>query len=139
MANDIGVNGAPGKRGKKTTFESLGVPAGSELVFKGKPDIKCVTVDAVNMVEYEGGSFSISSLASKLNNYPSSGYHYFTYKGVLLSKMKEPARVEKPSGQPCEPGGVSEATAIPDASPAPGVSGDFEPKLPLEPSEFDTL
>jgi hypothetical protein len=88
-----------GKRGKKTTFEALGIPVGSELVFKNDSGIKCVTVDAVNMVEKDEQKWSISALASAINHYPSSGYGYFTFNGKLLSKLKaelDPAPQSEP-------------------------------------------
>jgi hypothetical protein len=86
---DVVSDRGKGRRGKKTSFEALGIPVGSELVFKNRPEVKCVTVDAVNQVERDGERFSISSLASSINGYPSSGYGYFTWNGVLLSKLRD--------------------------------------------------
>jgi hypothetical protein len=110
------------KRGGKTTFGSLSIPVGSELIFKNKPEIKCVTVDAVNMVEIDGEKSSISSLASKVNGYPSSGYHYFTFGGTLLSKMRGSSEV-----------GVSAPLGVgPEAVDGvePEAGDDVEPALP---------
>jgi hypothetical protein len=71
-------------RADNTTFKSLGISPGSELVFKDKPAEVCQTYDTDNKVKYKGEVMSLSALASKLANSNVSGYWYFKYEGRIL-------------------------------------------------------
>jgi hypothetical protein len=75
------------KRRKNNTFKDLGIPLGAELVFSNGED-KCVIVDEVNQVNFNGGTLSISRLATNLNGYPSNGFDFFSYGGKFLSQMR---------------------------------------------------
>jgi hypothetical protein len=121
---DVVSGRGKGKRGKKTSFEALGIPVGSELVFKNNSEIKCVTVDGVNQVERDGERFSISSLASSINGYPSSGYGYFTWNGTLLSKLRD----EPVSGDSAAPQKEPRTAWV--SGPQPGI-GEPDPEDPL--------
>jgi hypothetical protein len=153
MESDNSVSGqAKVGRRPRTTFEALGIPVGSELVFKNNSEIKCVTVDAVNTVTKDGVWRYISALASEINHYPSSGYEFFTFSGQLLSKMREeldtapppPAwepepvvtgPAEVPQSQPPQPEPKAEEAAGPKTHWTPGVPSD--PTLPKADDPFN--
>jgi hypothetical protein len=71
-------------RADNTTFESLNIPIGSELIFKDNPAEICETYDSVNQVKYKGEVMSLSALACRLANSNISGYWYFKYNGRIL-------------------------------------------------------
>jgi hypothetical protein len=114
------------KRGKKKNFSVLGIPVGSELVFKNNSEIKCVTVDGVNLVESDGERMSISALASKINGYPSSGFVYFTWNGQVLSKLQGSPAWEAEEDS-FVPGGSDDS--LPDSQLVDTGSLEFDPDL----------
>jgi hypothetical protein len=74
------VVGKARQRAENTTFERLGIPVGSKLVFKDDTGKSCVSVDTNNQVQYgREKPCSISSLASGWKGYPVNGYSYFMY------------------------------------------------------------
>jgi hypothetical protein len=145
MENGNSVSGqARTGRRPRTTFEVLGIPVGSELVFKNNSEIKCVTVDTVNLIEKDGVRRTISALASEINHYPSSGYEFFTFNGKLLSKMREkldmasqpPAEEPDPDATgPAEPEVKAEEAVGPKSHWTPGITS--EPTLPKADDPFN--
>jgi hypothetical protein len=74
-------------RSRSQSFEALGVPVGSILVFKKDPVVTVKTVDDKNKVEYQGKFYSISTLAKQLVGSPVSGYLYFKFEGRALKSL----------------------------------------------------
>lgn len=76
---------------EKFTFEKLGIPVGSELVFVYDPSIKCHVADNLRLVTYNGENTSLSSLAKKLlnKNYSVQGTLYFSYNGETLVELRK--------------------------------------------------
>lgn len=81
-------------RSPNTRFRSLGVPIGAELVFTKNSHIACVVLDDINQVEYQGTTWSISSLAMHLLGVSSvNGFCYFSYDGETLWERR--LRIER--------------------------------------------
>lgn len=73
------------KKAAATTFELLGIPVGSKLVFIKDSNVVCEVADKTNQVLYEGENYSLSGLGVKLCGYNVSGYQYFTFEDELLA------------------------------------------------------
>jgi hypothetical protein len=72
-------------RSPNTRFCKIGVPIGAVLFYTKHDSISCVVLDDINQVEYEGKTWSISSLAINLLNVSSAnGFCYFSYEGETL-------------------------------------------------------
>ena len=79
-----------GEKKANFTFEMVGIPVGSKLIFKKDPSVVCVTKDDRNQVEYKGKTYSLSGLAKKLlNGQAAQGARFFTYRGQTLTEMRE--------------------------------------------------
>jgi len=71
-------------------FGMIGVPVGSTLVFVKDENIVCTTVNDVNRVEYNGNTYAISELASKLLHVSAAqGGLYFKYNGEVLTDIRK--------------------------------------------------
>lgn len=70
-------------------FKDCGIPFGSELAFVGNPDIKVTVVDDRH-IRYNGEITSMSALAKRLKNFnhPVQGTLWFSYKGEVLSDLR---------------------------------------------------
>lgn len=81
----------PHKRAKeKLTFEMLGIPVGSVLVYKNDHSITAKTVNDQSTVEYEGNKYTMSGLVSHLMGGGSwQGGEYFLYEGEKLTTMRK--------------------------------------------------
>lgn len=84
-------------RRDKMTFKQLHIPIGSELTFLYDDTKKCIVVDDVRGVEYNGESISMSALAQQLTGYKHrpQGSAFWVYKGETLLARR--LRMEKES------------------------------------------
>jgi hypothetical protein len=126
-------------RKERNSFAGLGIPVGTTLLFKKRPEVSCVTVDGLNKVKYEGADCAISTLATKLNGYPSNGFDFFYLNGVKLSKLAQAAAKEpavEASGDGVAPGSdappateptVSEGVEAEPPEPSDGQAQDIDP------------
>lgn len=74
----------------RLTFEMLGIPVGSELVYIKDSNIKVRTVDLGSTVEYQGHNYKMSALVKHLIGYGSwQGSIFFTYQGEKLTDMRD--------------------------------------------------
>lgn len=75
-------------------FGECGIPVGAELEYVDDPSIKVRVLDDRH-IKYGSETTSLSALARRLKNYdhPIQGTLYFTYKGELLTALRE--RLEK--------------------------------------------
>ena len=95
-ANDRSV---PGRRVRSpnTSFRSLCVPIGAELVFAKDSQINCTVLDNSNQVEYSGKEWAISALVMHLLGWSVNGFAYFSYEGEILSDRR--LRLERADNQ----------------------------------------
>lgn len=85
------------------TFQSLGIPVGSKLVFTGDESINVITVDNYNRVEYSGMIKSLSSMArylfEQLGKANKSGAYqggaYFKYNNQKLIDIRKERECKK--------------------------------------------
>ena len=76
------------------SFNKCQIPQGSQLVFKDNPEIVC-TVASDRTVEYEGETYSLSSLTCKITGKGAvQGTAYFMYNGEILTKRRERLEAE---------------------------------------------
>lgn len=76
------------------SFNKCQIPQGSQLVFKDNPEIVC-TVAGDRTVEYEGETYSLSSLTCKITGKGAvQGTAYFMYNGEILTKRRERLEAE---------------------------------------------
>ena len=76
------------KRGK-LTFALLGLPVGTELVYKNDPTITVKVADDQSGVEYQGKVYKMSALIRHLKNGGSwQGGEYLLYQGKKLTDMR---------------------------------------------------
>lgn len=68
----------------QTTFELLGIPVGSQLVFTRDSSVVCTVADKTNQVRYMNKQYSISGLAVELLSYNANGYKYFMFEDETL-------------------------------------------------------
>ena len=74
----------------RLTFSMLGIPVGSELVYKRDPSVTCLTIDEENKVEYKGEIYSISRLACMLTGRSAiQGGKVFRYNGEILTDIRK--------------------------------------------------
>ena len=82
------------RTGKRFSFDSIGIPVGTELTFTRNEDIKC-TVIPDDKVEYENKEYSLSGLADKLlrelgYDWKSvQGSSFFEFNGKTLYQIKK--------------------------------------------------
>ena len=82
------------RTGKRFSFNSIGIPVGTELTFTRNEDIKC-TVIPDDKVEYENKEYSLSGLADKLlrelgYDWKSvQGSSFFEFNGKTLYQLKK--------------------------------------------------
>ena len=82
------------RTGKRFSFDSIGIPVGTELTFTRNEDIKC-TVIPDDKVEYENKEYSLSGLADKLlrelgYDWKSvQGSSFFEFNGKTLYQLKK--------------------------------------------------
>ena len=89
-------------RTKRTnnSFKLLGLPIDEEITFMFDDSISVRVADDKNLVEYQGGKYSVSALALKLlvekrgwlASSHVNGWRYFAKDGITLSELRE--RVE---------------------------------------------
>jgi len=79
-------------RRKGFSFQELGVPIGSELVFLRDENVKVITVDDRNQVMYDGRKTTLSNIARELLGYRVSGALYFLFENETLNDRR--ARLE---------------------------------------------
>ncbi len=75
-------------------FGECGIPVGAELVFVDDPSVRVQVLDDRH-IKYGSETTSLSALARRLKKYdhPVQGTLYFSYKGELLTALRE--RLEK--------------------------------------------
>lgn len=74
----------------RLTFEMLGIPVGSELIYIKDSNIKVRTVDLGSTVEYQGHNYKMSALVKYLIGHGSwQGSTFFTYQGEKLTDMRD--------------------------------------------------
>jgi len=72
-------------RSQNTEFSKLGVPIGAQLSFTKDSQITCIVQDGINKVQYEGKTWTISSLARHLLGLSAAnGFAYFRFEGITL-------------------------------------------------------
>ena len=77
-------------KASRLTFEMLGIPVGSTLVYAKDKTVTCVTMDLTNKVKYNGSEYSISGLAKKFTKMSAvQGGMYFLYNNELLTDMRK--------------------------------------------------
>lgn len=86
---DAGTGKTDGQKQSRLTFAMLGIPVGSELVYKKDDHIRCVTVDDMSNVSYNGVTYTISGLAKKMIGFSVQGGQYFSYNGELLTDIRK--------------------------------------------------
>ena len=82
---------APAKRtpSKPLTFEMLGIPVGSTLVYVDDPGITVTTTDGKNHVLYQNQVYTMSGLVVRLKNGGSwQGSAYLLYNGKRLTEIR---------------------------------------------------
>lgn len=82
------------ERKNNFSFKKCGIQVGEEVAFVNDSSIKCKVADD-RMIEYNGQKMYMSRLARKLlgRKSPVQGTMYFSYKGEVLSELRE--RLEK--------------------------------------------
>lgn len=72
------------------SFFKCGIEIGAEIVLVGRPDVVAVVKDD-RQIEYEGQTYSLSSLAQKIlqTPYPLQGPVHWTYQGRKLRDIRE--------------------------------------------------
>lgn len=78
-------------RKQRVTFEFLEIPIGSELELVGSPEIVCQVADNDTGVMYDGESFALSTLATRLKGSSNwlQGIRYWMYEGQTLLKRRD--------------------------------------------------
>jgi hypothetical protein len=76
------------RKRSRTTFKMLNIQIGTELIYKNDESIKCLTVDDINLIEFEGEKRTISNLSDKLAGYTTSGFEYFKLNGKTLADIR---------------------------------------------------
>ena len=81
------------------TFEVAGIPVGAKLGFRGKPEIEAEVVDGRTSVRFEGETYTMSALATKIKDkdYVVQGILWWTYEGETLRQRRD--RMEAESNQ----------------------------------------
>lgn len=77
------------RRSDRFRFSLIGIKPGDTLVYKRDPSVH-VTVEDDTHIRYKGEVWSMSALASELSGvHPVQGTAFFTYKGELLTDMRQ--------------------------------------------------
>lgn len=79
------------QKATRLTFEMLGIPVGTQLIYTGDSNIKVRTVDNVLTVEYNGKLYTLSGLVTELKG-GTHGYQgglFFTYQGETLINRRK--------------------------------------------------
>lgn len=78
------------------TFEVAGIPIGTKLGFKGRPEIEAEVVDDKTTVLYEGATYTMSNLASKIKqkDYVVQGILWWTYDNETLRQRRDRMEAE---------------------------------------------
>ncbi len=84
-------------RRSNSSFELLGIPAGTEIAFLFDDSIVARVLDDSNSVEYESEKYSVTALARKLlvekrdwkATSSANGWRFFTKSGVTLSDLRD--------------------------------------------------
>ena len=81
------------------TFNVAGIPVGSKLGFKGRPEIEAEVVDDNTTVLFEGETYSMSTLASRIKekDYVVQGILWWTYDNETLRQRRD--RMESEANQ----------------------------------------
>ena len=78
------------KKKCRLTFEMLGIPVGSELVYIKDSNVRVKTIDLSSTVEYQGQNYKMSALVKQLIGHGSwQGSTFFTYQGEKLTDMRD--------------------------------------------------
>ena len=77
----------------RTTFELLGLPVGTELVYCEDPKIKCTVADNKNQVLYDNKKTTLSHIACELKQFNVNGFDYFSFENETLFDRR--LRLEK--------------------------------------------
>jgi hypothetical protein len=99
------------KKEKSRGFADFGIPVGSVLTFKKDPAITVKTTDDKNRVEYQGKSYSVSTLAKELVGSPVSGYLYFKFGDRVLKSLGKSEAEESP--KPVTTASADEGQGVP--------------------------
>ena len=77
------------------SFARCGIPAGTEIVLSGHPEV-VATVKDDRQIEYQGEVYSLSSLAQKIlqTRYPLQGPVHWLYQGKKLSDIRREREAE---------------------------------------------
>lgn len=84
-------------RRSNNSFQLLGISVGEVVTFLYDENITAKVLDEKNSVEYEGESYSITGLATKIlnlkcgweNTKHASGWRFFTKDGITLSDLRD--------------------------------------------------
>ncbi len=78
------------------TFAVAGIPVGTKLGFKGRPEIETEVVDDKTTVLYEGETYAMSALATKITqkDYVVSGILWWTYGNETLRQRRDRMEAE---------------------------------------------
>lgn len=77
------------------SFVRCGIPAGTEITLSGHPEVVAAVKDD-RQIEYQGGIYSLSSLAQKIlqTRYPLQGPVHWLYQGKKLSDIRREREAE---------------------------------------------
>ncbi len=93
-------------RRSNNSFQLLGISVGEVVTFLYDENITAKVLDEKNSVEYEGESYSITGLATKIlnlkcgwtNTKHANGWRYFTKDGITLSDLRDRLEGAKTEG-----------------------------------------
>ena len=73
------------------TFDVAQIPIGAKLGFKGRPEIEVEVMDDKTTVEYQGETYSMSTLATKIKekDYVVQGILWWTYENETLKQRRD--------------------------------------------------
>lgn len=78
------------QKAARLTFEMLGIPVGTQLIYTGDSNIKVKTVNNASTVEYNGKLYKLSALVSELKGGGAyQGGCFFTYQGETLVNIRK--------------------------------------------------
>ena len=83
------------------TFAVAGIPVGTKLGFKGRPEIEAEVMDDKTTVLYEGETYTMSELATKIKqkDYVVQGILWWTYDNETLRQRRD--RIESETDHDC--------------------------------------
>ena len=98
LQEEQAINDAAAATERKTgfTFEAAGIPPGSKLGFRGRPDIEAEVVDSATTISYQGEDYALSTLATKIKDkqYIVQGTLWWTYQGETLMQRRNRIEAE---------------------------------------------